>query len=232
LDVHKPKPWRGWREFLKEYGIIVLGVLTALAGEQIVEAVHHHDQVRDLRRALDQELAWDLGAMKDYVDETACANQRLDELERWRRSFQSGRPLKLNGPIVSPPTFAFRTSVWRSAAGAAVDLMPLDQRIAYARFYDGVENNERLRSRAGDLWDDLAEFEDATTLTPEQQRHVAHDLKSLAGLTGVMVHNYQNWTTTYAPPLHIAIDQATIRSSSHAAVAEGRAGFCQPLLAK
>jgi hypothetical protein len=32
MDIHKPKPWHGVREFLKEYVIIVVGVLTALAG--------------------------------------------------------------------------------------------------------------------------------------------------------------------------------------------------------
>ena len=29
MDIHKPKPWHGMREFLKEYVIIVVGVLTA-----------------------------------------------------------------------------------------------------------------------------------------------------------------------------------------------------------
>jgi hypothetical protein len=33
MDIHKPKPWHGLREFLKEYLIIVVGVMTALAGE-------------------------------------------------------------------------------------------------------------------------------------------------------------------------------------------------------
>jgi hypothetical protein len=37
MDIHKPKPWHGLREFLKEYAIIVVGVLTALAGEQAVD---------------------------------------------------------------------------------------------------------------------------------------------------------------------------------------------------
>ena len=32
MDIHKPKPWHGFREFLKEYAIIVVGVLTALGG--------------------------------------------------------------------------------------------------------------------------------------------------------------------------------------------------------
>ena len=36
MDIHKPKPIRNWREFLKEVGIIVLGVSIALAGEQAV----------------------------------------------------------------------------------------------------------------------------------------------------------------------------------------------------
>ena len=35
MEIHKPKPWHGFREFLKEYLIIVVGVLTALAGEQL-----------------------------------------------------------------------------------------------------------------------------------------------------------------------------------------------------
>jgi len=34
VEVHKPKPWHGVREFLKEYVIIVVEVLTALAAEQ------------------------------------------------------------------------------------------------------------------------------------------------------------------------------------------------------
>jgi hypothetical protein len=33
LEIHKPKPWHGLREFLKDYLIIVVGVLTALAAE-------------------------------------------------------------------------------------------------------------------------------------------------------------------------------------------------------
>ena len=44
MDIHKPKPWHGWREFLKEYAIIVVGVLTALAAEQVVDWLHWRQQ--------------------------------------------------------------------------------------------------------------------------------------------------------------------------------------------
>jgi hypothetical protein len=49
MDIHKPKPWRGWREFLKEYAIIVVGVLTALAAEQGAEWHHWNHQVEVAR---------------------------------------------------------------------------------------------------------------------------------------------------------------------------------------
>ena len=37
MHVHLPKPLRGWREFIGEVGIIVIGVLIALAADQIAE---------------------------------------------------------------------------------------------------------------------------------------------------------------------------------------------------
>ena len=55
MDIHKPKPWHGAREFLKEYAIIVVGVLTALAGEQAVEGVHRHIEGSALRTELHEE---------------------------------------------------------------------------------------------------------------------------------------------------------------------------------
>ena len=30
MDIHKPTPWNGWREFLKECAIILVGMLPAL----------------------------------------------------------------------------------------------------------------------------------------------------------------------------------------------------------
>ena len=60
MDIHKPKPWHGLREFLKEYLIIVVGVLTALGAEQAVEMIHRHEAVGEARRALNAEVTFDL----------------------------------------------------------------------------------------------------------------------------------------------------------------------------
>ena len=61
MHVHLPKPLHGWREFVGEVGIIVLGVLLALAAEQAVEAWHWHKKIRDAEGAMRLELAEDDG---------------------------------------------------------------------------------------------------------------------------------------------------------------------------
>jgi hypothetical protein len=52
MDIHKPKPWHGWPEFLREIGTIVIGVLIALGGEQLVEMQHWRHVVHEARDAL------------------------------------------------------------------------------------------------------------------------------------------------------------------------------------
>ena len=37
MHFHLPKPLHGWREFVGEVGIIVIGVLIALGAQQVVE---------------------------------------------------------------------------------------------------------------------------------------------------------------------------------------------------
>src|SRR3954470_11183913 len=57
MEIHKPKLVRNWREFLKEYAIIVVGVLTALAAEQAVEWFHWQGEVDIGRKAIVAEMS-------------------------------------------------------------------------------------------------------------------------------------------------------------------------------
>lgn len=52
MDVHKPKPWHNWREFLAEIATIVIGVLIALGAEQAVEWLHWRREVEAERGSL------------------------------------------------------------------------------------------------------------------------------------------------------------------------------------
>lgn len=45
MHFHLPKPLHGWHKFAGEVGIIVVGVLIALASEQVVELIHMLSQI-------------------------------------------------------------------------------------------------------------------------------------------------------------------------------------------
>jgi hypothetical protein len=81
MDIHKPKPWRGWPELLKEIGTIVIGVLIALAAEQAVQRAEWAHKVQAAEDAMRRELLADDGpevyqraAMHD------CLQAKLDEI--------------------------------------------------------------------------------------------------------------------------------------------------------
>ena len=57
MEVHKPKLIKNWRELLKEWGIIVLGVLTALLAEQAVQSIEWQHKVRVAIADMEQELS-------------------------------------------------------------------------------------------------------------------------------------------------------------------------------
>jgi len=228
---HKHKPIGNWREFAKEVGIIVIGVMIALGGEQAVEAIHHHYEVRDLEAALNQEVAFDLTSMKESVELVPCVNRRLDELEHWQRSFAQDRRLKLAGEIGTPATRILRTSVWRSATGNAADLMPFDRRMTYALFYDSVDFHAQIRSRADAAFDDLSLLEHAQTLNQDQQLRITHDVRTIRVAYRMLQQDYTTWLNTYASALHVAPDPNKLPAASEQGLDEARSTFCKPLLA-
>lgn len=56
MEVHKPRLVANWRELLKEWGIIVLGVLTALLAEQAVQSLEWRHKVDSAIADMSQEL--------------------------------------------------------------------------------------------------------------------------------------------------------------------------------
>src|SRR3954471_18215516 len=80
MDIHKPKPWGGWRELLKEIGTIVVGVLIALGAEQAVEWAHWQGEVRDGRERLREEISFDQRVYLHRVGVASCVAKNLTDL--------------------------------------------------------------------------------------------------------------------------------------------------------
>ena len=107
MDIHKPKPWRGAREFLKEYAIIVVGVLTALALEQAVEWLHWRHEAeaaRDVFRRDDLRLLAGIGRTDTLGP---CVDRRLNDLQGVLDGAQASGRLPALGDIGSGPGYGW-----------------------------------------------------------------------------------------------------------------------------
>lgn len=164
MHFHLPKPVHGWRQLVGEVGIIVVGVLIALGGEQVVEALHWRHQVEGFRDVVHREIAADLGSYEYRMKQNACVKRRLDELEKWLAGWRAQEPRTLARPIGSPSSLSLDTSVWESRDANLVSHMPIAERMIIGRLYDEFANNEAHRLDERETWLQLAEYDGAPTL--------------------------------------------------------------------
>ena len=168
MDLHKPKPWHNVREFLKEYVIIVVGVLTALGAEQAVEAVHEHRVVAEAREAVRGEIAADLGWMLRRREEQPCIDRRLDELSDILAAARDGRPYRTPqwvGRFLTVPVSSRR---WAAAAQAGrTTMFGSQEQAAYATLYFSLEGFAARQEQEQHEWATLRTMAGVKTLSPQ-----------------------------------------------------------------
>jgi hypothetical protein len=134
MDIHKPKPVHSWREFLSEIGVVVLGIVIALSGEQAVETLHRKVEVSALRADLHEE------ARQVLADAEKC-EVRTSYLIGWLNKrtaqvqiavWQSGR-LAPREPNKTPVCASPDIPIWRSAkSGGKPNLLTKGEVNAFA----------------------------------------------------------------------------------------------------
>ena len=149
MDIHKPKPFHGWREFLKEYGIIVLGVLTALGLEQTAEWLHWRHQVQEAQDAMRLELQTDDGPQAvARVAIEKCLVQQLDALQTALEAGADRTQVERLAEAYTPPRRTWDAEAWRAAASSQVaSHMPAAVMLAWSGPYrlipDLAESNDK-----------------------------------------------------------------------------------------
>ena len=153
MDIHKAKPWHGWREFLKEYLIVVVGVLTALAAEQAVEWLHWRHLAHQTEAQLAAGVQVDLKNSARWQILQACEYQRVGELadalqgpagpwlaNPWRRADAASRQPQPVPTIVPTPSLLWTHVEWETALGTGVfNHLRREQVDRYAEIYRLVE---------------------------------------------------------------------------------------------
>jgi hypothetical protein len=218
MHVHLPKPLHGWRPFAGEVGIIVVGVLIALAAQQVVETIHQRDDVEQLVAALRSELGDDRARWEHIRASDACTLQRLDALDRWLATAPAGakldRPYRLF-------LWNMHSSAWDLAKTSPAAHIPLRQRLTYASLYGAIDNwrqfiNEENANAA--MLSGLL----ATAGQPENRRQVPFHIAQARFLVNRRQLNYDYFFTRF-DALGIKADesQLTVRPNDRR--------LCEPL---
>ena len=134
MDVHRPKPTHSWNELIGEIGVIVLGVLIALAAEQAVEMVHWNHQLVDARKALREELANNAGSAYAHRAIYDCNAKALSTLRA--ELLKSGPNWKAKPGAYEALLFTWDSSAWRTAqASGTLGHMSPQELTGYAAAY-------------------------------------------------------------------------------------------------
>lgn len=153
MEIHKPKAVHGWRELLKEIGIIVIGVVIALGAEQSVETIHWMHQVDTGDAALKEAFIREADNMALREAQGDCIAQRLTFLSQVvQRASDSGR-LPAIGVIGHPPYTPWTIGAWDAlVANDTVSHLPRQKMLAYVQIAQRTAVLSGMSDRENDQW--------------------------------------------------------------------------------
>jgi len=207
MHVHLPKVPHSWREFFKEYAIIVLGVLTALALEQLVESVHERRLAREAQEAIQQEMRENIDRADYRLSQQVCIDKRLDEIQALLENWQGDDAFPAGMHVGFPGSVALVYERWDAnlASGRFNEESPKDQS-RQAGIYSLIKLLSQLEFREIDEWTQLRTLElGSRALTPAAKPMLAaaltsarSDAKSIRLLSGVLVKSTpRTWQSTF-----------------------------------
>jgi hypothetical protein len=134
MEIHRPKPWQGLREFAREILTIVIGVLLALGAEQVVEALRHRDVVARGEEALKDNFARFVSFNASVGQEQACMAQRTAELRAVLDKAAITHRLPRIGAIPQPEPRPWQIDTWEAMVSSqAATYVPQDRGVLYSR---------------------------------------------------------------------------------------------------
>ena len=169
MHLHLPKPLHGWRAFVGEVGIIVIGVLIALGAEQFVESGHRRLEAVQADDSIRNELAFNLGRLQSRSTIHSCVDRRIGEIQSLLDRAADNADIVTPRWIGRPQTWAFASSQWQaeSQAGRAALVDPR-KLSAYAVMYARMEDLAGEMTLEQTDWAKLRTLEHLRRLEPAE----------------------------------------------------------------
>ena len=153
MQFHIPRPLHGWRQFFGEIGVIVIGVLIAIAFGQVVETLNWRAQVREARSALADDMDQSNRVFAYRVAAHDCIARhlsRLDEIIEQSAKHQAAREVGEVFPDIGNALFK---SAWETSRAAQV-LAHFDRKTLglYGSYYLQLDNVQIFIGHEAEDW--------------------------------------------------------------------------------
>ena len=181
MHFHLPKPIHGWRGFIGEVGIIVIGVLIALGAEQVVESAHWREASHSAIEAMTKDGSDERWAIESRFNQQQCIDKRLADLETIFSRHEARESLGIVGAIGRPfYRNGWATSWTVAVADGSIAHLPLKERSRFAVAFGTYELYERQMWEEKRAWQQLQMLNHASGLTAADwsQARQAYDLAS------------------------------------------------------
>jgi len=141
---------RGGRSFLREVAIIIVGVLIALALEQLVSGWRERQRTEDIRASMNEEIADFANVLQIRIAAGPCILAKLDAIDAWLARAGAAGPLRNVGRA---PFYFSSRGAWNADAAdqLARHLGPPTFRI-YGETYQGMAEFAAISQREQDFW--------------------------------------------------------------------------------
>ena len=168
MQVHLPKPLHGWRGFAGEVGIIVLGVLIALAAQQLAQNVQQRSEASDARQAIRNELEVNMARLASRENQKRCVERRMEEIQGLLDWAAKNTTIVTPGWVGRPQYWSMQTVRWEAISqGGRAALLPADELADYGTLYSWMRNINGVMTTEQADWARLRTLEHMSRLSPE-----------------------------------------------------------------
>lgn len=202
MHVHLPKPLHGWRAFVGEVGIIVLGVLIALSAEQLVDALHWRGEVTGARHSLNAQLSDSKFNALERVKLNRCLAEELDRTRQLITTVDHPPAIYVWGA----PDRLWTLSAWDSAvASGALEHMGRSERDLYASLNTYNLKLSQWNAQEFEVEGEVRSLSHPRMLSAPERDHLIDDVSRLQSLNSIMTEAAEQWLDL-AKPLHLAVE--------------------------
>ena len=189
MEQRQPVSLRSSRRFVGEVGIIVVGVLLALAAQEMVQNFHWRTELTEARESLNIQLEESYFASEERVRMKDCTARQLDRLDS---AIEGDRPRISDIRIGALRLWS--TSAWDAAVSSgAVAHMPPVERNRYASLFAFTAALREINQREFEIASGLDTLVRHPDLTDVSRDRLAQQIAQLKGINRILALGSSQW---------------------------------------